>query len=397
MDTISPGGAETSLGNIKGVMLCNRPTKTLGPPVRTMTGPQPFIAGSHRDEPLGINPTKHFAMTEGGTKKSRKEGVDYLARHKQWLQDMQSLKEEIRAELDHNSKVEDQKRKRFTERAQQLRTAIREAKDMRMDSIEGNDNGDGADGDADALVRKVGDYGTHVLSQIVQGDGVGDSVSKMKQLDSRIKQAEKKKGSRPLWAMTPDEIERRENEEEEDVLNFVSNLDFDKYMEDVEVKQALAAVKERVEALEKSHKLEDIKENREAMLEQRKAEKIEEDVAKAERLADADISAMYDEDEDRENGWDTSVRVDEDGKRIDDPLSKMVADRVLHSSDMRRVHSSQSVQKIVENMQDGVTAAELGLVPVKVKLVNESTNRAEAMRKNQNPSNLPYLYRNPAI
>ncbi len=41
--------------------------------------------------------------------------------------------------------------------------------------------------------------------------------------------------SKPAWALTEEQTEGREEEELDDLLQFASGLDFDKYIEDYEV------------------------------------------------------------------------------------------------------------------------------------------------------------------
>ena len=65
---------------------------------------------------------------------------------------------------------------------------------------------------------------------------------------------EKKKGKNrplPLWAMTREQAENMEEQEVDDLLEFAYELDYEKYMEDLQVRQALAVLKNRVKNLKK--------------------------------------------------------------------------------------------------------------------------------------------------
>lgn len=58
-----------------------------------------------------------------------------------------------------------------------------------------------------------------------------------------------KKKSKPAWARTTDQQEELENEEDDELINFMGNLDFDKYVEDVEIKNLMQSLKDRVDNL----------------------------------------------------------------------------------------------------------------------------------------------------
>jgi len=58
--------------------------------------------------------------------------------------------------------------------------------------------------------------------------------------------ASKKGTKKPAWAVTDKQREDAKEAELDDLLNFAYDLDYEKYMEDFEVRQALAVIKERV-------------------------------------------------------------------------------------------------------------------------------------------------------
>ena len=53
-----------------------------------------------------------------------------------------------------------------------------------------------------------------------------------------------KKGAKPLWAKTQDELVNEEEGEIDDLIDFAYDLDYEKYIEDLEVRQALALIKD---------------------------------------------------------------------------------------------------------------------------------------------------------
>ena len=58
--------------------------------------------------------------------------------------------------------------------------------------------------------------------------------------------AKAKKVTKPAWATTEKQQEEMKEAEIDDLLEFAYELDYEKYMEDFEVRQALAVIKERV-------------------------------------------------------------------------------------------------------------------------------------------------------
>ena len=59
----------------------------------------------------------------------------------------------------------------------------------------------------------------------------------------------KKVPERPAWAKTANQMEEDKEAEIDDLLEFAYELDYEKYMEDYEVRQALAIIKDRVNEL----------------------------------------------------------------------------------------------------------------------------------------------------
>ncbi len=57
------------------------------------------------------------------------------------------------------------------------------------------------------------------------------------------------KKSRPAWALTEKMDEEAKEAEVDELLEFAYELDYEKYMEDYEVRQALAVIKERVHSI----------------------------------------------------------------------------------------------------------------------------------------------------
>lgn len=60
-----------------------------------------------------------------------------------------------------------------------------------------------------------------------------------------------KKSGKPAWAQTAEQMEEEKEAEIDSLLEFAYELDYEKYMEDYEVRQALAIIKDRVNEMTK--------------------------------------------------------------------------------------------------------------------------------------------------
>ena len=75
-------GEKGSIGNYKGVMLCNRPPEAGAKPT-TETNKE-FISRVTVKEPLGLNPTTQLPPR----RKMPGSNLEILSRHKKWLADL---------------------------------------------------------------------------------------------------------------------------------------------------------------------------------------------------------------------------------------------------------------------------------------------------------------------
>lgn len=72
----------------------------------------------------------------------------------------------------------------------------------------------------------------------------------IQKLEAEEKQIQSKsKGQKPAWAKTENQQVKDEEKEIDDLIEFAYELDYEKYVEDQEIKQALALIKHRVKDL----------------------------------------------------------------------------------------------------------------------------------------------------
>ena len=73
------------------------------------------------------------------------------------------------------------------------------------------------------------------------------NLKKNEEIHSRAESVQSK--TKPIWAKTAKELKEEEEQDIDNLIEFAYDLDYEKYMEDLEVRQALALIKDRVDEL----------------------------------------------------------------------------------------------------------------------------------------------------
>uniref|UniRef100_A0A7S3G1D3 Uncharacterized protein n=2 Tax=Palpitomonas bilix TaxID=652834 RepID=A0A7S3G1D3_9EUKA len=395
------GGAGPSnaapVSNYKGVMLCDRP----GPKPMGATGggggmaggePVPFLSSVVPKEQLGLNPsreTRDMRYSHQGAAGRSRDKHKFLRRHKQWLSEFKKLRDEANDEHDAAMKEKEEKRRKFAEYSSKLRKAIRRAEED-------------PEGVEEELKRK-------------------DELRKKKQEEK----AKSKAASKPAWARTEKDEELAEEAEVDDLLDFAKSLDYNQIIEDVEVRQALKSVRNRIQNLESTSYVNDDEESSaddEALegddwkekfasewerLNGGGGERRAEETTTSDRPRSTKSSAGRSRPESSSRA--NAPQVNGANEPVDQERALLESSRraLQSSSALRKIHSSRSIRNILEKSaaerqrQDGTTVIAT-LPPVdegEEMLVNyihhdEDNHR---VKKTVDPSNLPYLHRNPAV
>lgn len=208
-------GIDTGLGNFKGVMLCNRPGAV---PAKDSSGSRPFYSTVHPSslEPVGMLDPKVRDLEPAPLAKRS----PIVHKHRAWLKDL---------------------RKDFERRCQE-QDATAAAEVVKFENVRENAAQQRED------VAKVLHHASENKMTANDPDLVNNLMEALKPSTGPRKPSGKKK--KPLWAMTEAEREAAEKDEEEDLLSFANNLDFDAYMDDFEFREALAALKGRASQIE---------------------------------------------------------------------------------------------------------------------------------------------------
>jgi len=376
----------SGLGNFKGVMLCNRPTDEVKAVAEV---PMPFRSAVASNSEVGLRPLRNYEPTV------KKRGPSAaLRRHVRWLRELQEQMREDRNQVEQEEQDEEAKRMKMKAAFDKQRQAVRGLMKERHDKLKEEEATAKADKTAKPSFAAADEGSVPAKAQ----------------------------SAKPLWAMTPQEKDKFEEEEFDDLINFVEGLNFDKYVGDLEFRQALGALKDRTGKLKKEQEAfkDELLASFNASLDDEDYE--ESTAAGSSKLEDGvdgqsllgDLHSEYSvassrrsrNKEARDNGqreWDSSTAAGEE-RPVVDPEVKDMAEVVLEQNPkFRAIHSKDSVQKIIEKVRadpvlDMPLADHMRLEgPCPVPVITASSDTQNRLHKPVDHSMLPYLYRSPAI
>ncbi|CAJ1366832.1 unnamed protein product [Effrenium voratum] len=393
----------SGLGNFKGVMLCNRPSddaKFAGE-----GGKEPFRSAVASTSQPGLTPLRNFEPTV------KKRGPSAaLRRHVRWLRELQEQMREEQRQAEQEGQDCEEKRQKLKAAFDQHREAVRGMMKERDDKKREEDEAARAEKTAKAAEARAKAKAAPALSEIALAAANAIEPPKPKPVV---------KASKPMWAMTEQERENFEEEEGDDLINFVENLNFDKYVGDLQFREALGALKDRTGKLKKEQDAfkDELLANFHAGLDEEYEESTAAGSSKLEDGVDGqsvfgDLKSEYSvassrrsRKEGRDNAqkdWDSSTNAG-DRPAVDAEV-KDFAEAVLEQNPkFRAIHSKDSVTKIIEKVR-AEQPADMNLVdhmrlegPCPVPVITASSDTQNRLHKPVDPSMLPYLYRSPAI
>jgi len=391
----SGAGRGPSIGNYKGVMLCNRPFAGVQAAAAAATNSSSaksrsaaFKAGIPDGRgTLGLNPTKKLLPHA-----KPKKRITAVGRHKKWLQDLQEQKRVLEDEILDEEETKELRRKAFSERERQKRQLVN--KGNTNDTMNAGGSAEGKTGDGDTNGKdETKDW---------------DEPEELDRLISQKQEVKVTKRNKPAWAYTEaskmQEDEEMEDEELQELLDFTNNLNFEEFIEDVEVKQALEQLRQRVENLTPRDG-EDQKERMQRVLAVARTEVDGKDL-----LMKAGIKVLRPLTEEALDQLQRAMNgASNERPRDDDAMSVLSESSILSDAkSLRSVHSKRSIAQIRRRLDKskagggggrGMRAIEeasydLPSCPEPV-IVTESAVRQ--LKKNFEASRLPYIHRNPAV
>lgn len=382
----------SGLGNFKGVMLCNRPSDEPAAKLNSGgDGSAPFksmISATHNEQ-LGLQPCKSAEPSSGGVKKRGPSAA--LRQHVRWLRE---LEEQMRGEREQ---VEDEDKE-----AQSRKERLRAAADRHREGVR---------------------------AMLAERDGTtGDADAAQKPSSAPAAPQRKSKPSKPLWAMTAKEKDSFEEEEGDDLIAFAEGLDFDKYVGDLEFRQGVEALRDRAGRLQKEqdtfkdalvadfNAAVDDDEGQSTSVGSPRSLKLDDGID-GQSLLDAKseystTSSRRSKGESRRRGdgqqdWDSSTACGDERAQVNQDTRDIAAVVMESAPQIKQIHSKDSVQRIIEKARakektGPTTTEDLVAVmradgPTPAPVITSSEDTQQRLHKPVDPSQLPYLYRSPAI
>lgn len=349
-------GSANGVGNYKGVMLCNRPfagstTAKVGGGGKDINT---FSCGKV-PEALGIN-VSIASKDKGKPKRAKKETV--LTKHKRWLADLQKTKDKLEMQYIQEMQEKQDQKDAFQNQEKQMRL-------MSKELLQGEDKEPAA---------------------VPETNGEAKAPAS--------------KSNRPAWAMTeagakdsgiPTNENKDEFEDDEGLLEFASTLDYDKYIDDIEVQAMVSKLKERIKSLEREVKDEGDRDSAAA-----------ERMSKRELLASATELNNMMEAESKNGNEDSELYniaklvLDEDGGLDKGVHSQSSVTSMLKQAKEKIASVSASVAeaKAIKEGKNGPSESKVHGGPV---IVVHEPSEGTRIEGKQTVSNLPYQHRNPAV
>ncbi|CAD8167330.1 unnamed protein product [Paramecium pentaurelia] len=259
----------------KGIMLCNRPQASIN-----LDYHKPFVSRVTHAEPLGYNPVKQLQIHQ-----PIKQIKPILSQHKEWLQNFQKHVKEKKTAL-HCSQVQSR---------------------LHPDRYRSNSD-----------------------KQTQQNDQKTQQISQPQQTKVEEIQQEQKNQQENNNLLRDEIIDDQELNE---LLDFTKNLDFEQYINDLEIKTVVEALKKRIEEIQIEN----------PQLTQKEATKkaLKQNNNTAQKQNKKHVTIQEEEQQLQKNTEKKEVNLEN--------IAKKIAEEILQKNKyLRNIHSNISMQKLVE-------------------------------------------------
>lgn len=187
-------------------------------------------------------------------KRPKKETV--LSKHKKWLSDLQKTKDRLEAQYIEELTKKEEEKMRFQENQTELRkvqkSILSQSNSFADSKNENSDQNQSSNQHKDQDVEKL----IEDAKQKIQEQKINNLVA--------TKKAEAK-SAKPAWAMTEvnaDKVsEDKELYDDENLIDFAKNLDYDKYIADSDVQIMMERLRKRIIELESDVNLDEKREH----------------------------------------------------------------------------------------------------------------------------------------
>ncbi|EAS06701.2 hypothetical protein TTHERM_00688410 (macronuclear) [Tetrahymena thermophila SB210] len=368
------------IGNYKGLMICTRPNDKIQQAVD-----RPFVSRVEAQEQLGLNPAPRIQMN-----KPIKRVHYVLSKHKQWLEgykrtirdQIQSKNQQFLDKIDRQDRLRQQsinlinrRREQHLQQSQQAdfqtQSQANQHQFENQSQNQYNNNQSYNDNSIDINPDQLEKILSEPVQQKYEHEQQQQQYNHIQKARPQTSALKKNKKEKPAWAKTEKQLEEEDNQECDDLLNFASNLDYDKYINDLEVQSMVKAIKDRVSELKTNPSIYDsqVKTDKEQqaqkmkeymdLVDEKRTNKGENNVnnegksnasAKS-RLTMQSIKETVEKikNESKEE-WDKSTTVGEQKYKsnIEEKLVKHLADDILKNNKyLRGIHSTNSIKQIL--------------------------------------------------
>jgi len=349
----------TPAPNYKGILLSNRPAgvnpssaSQTGKKVGTPNGPLPFMpSGMVRDNAhIGLPPPNEINSQHASAKHHLAQKQKYAPQasvtyqHKQYLRELQGRK---RQERDHEMQREEkdaEKRAKFQESQRQLRQMMRDANYSESDIKIFLKTG---------KMSQKGETGAALGATSPIASPSSNTKKKPAWLTEHSKNKQRKVDDSSLHNLNLDNLNNDNllgtpEDELDDLLDFANNLDFDDFIDDFEVREALAVIHSRVKEME-DELTEEEKEERERQRKQRIEEARQRGAQLRNAGAGSAVGGMSLRMAQHENDWDSSTRVDANGQNRSG-TNNLDTNLLKRDEHLKQIHSKASLGTVTQNV-----------------------------------------------
>ncbi|KRX10893.1 Armadillo-type fold [Pseudocohnilembus persalinus] len=456
---------QTGGDNLKGLLFCERPNQKqqVNPDTK-----KPFLSRVQYTDKIGLNPVKKEIEA---LPQPQKKTNEILKRHKEWLE-VYKLKMKYKKEMKDDALIESKEKfEKIKEQAAQNRIKTKKMKEE-FDALNKQIMNE-LDGDSPQKKPKTYKLTKENLKKLQELNSViPDKNKKPKQnyenyeqeyeqqqkeeeqqqqfqnqsqnqnqeqnnfndsfeKESNISYSKKptltkksnKKNKRPKKEYLTEEQykakqEAEEDEELDDLLGFVDNLNYDKYINDLEVQTMIKSIKDRVTELKKD---ENWKQKAYQRIQQKREEIRQEKLKQQQAAAERDSASIFSEGsksvasertmqsiqslkeqiQNRDQGKNIDWERNTKGETItfEQKIAKLVADEVLRNyKNLGNIHSNKSIRQMLESEATKQLQPSTQDIQQRYDGPNINIVKERQLRKDQvDPNTLPYMHRNPAI
>ena len=375
-----------------------------------------FISTVHIPLAVGSNSSVKQHDKDRPTPQPKPKPASITQEYKKWLQQYSDVKQKEKEEEEQRAQKQEEFKKKLADKAQQQRDEIRQIRESDLPEAE--------------KTKRIATIvaGTNFDDNETVSTGAGNAASKERAAPTPRQWVRRpRQASKPAWAYTIEESEEAMDAEADDLLAFTDQLDYDGFVDNLDVKESVRFIedRQRKEALEREVMV------KRAEMEARKAaalaagvvgeddenyEWVEVDAQgqTAEEALIARQRELFSKKRGNRNDWNSSTQT-ETKERAETPIT--TAELRKTRPDIANVHSDASLRtvasKLAEDRQrtqqsEPYSQAEttnLAIQPPRMIVVDPVDGRditKESMesvppKRTVRASNLPYLYRNPAI